>query len=168
MSPVLVVVQLCGPGPVPCPGRPGPRQLRHMAGASPGMEIYELQSLSRDGSTSKLAPDWLHTSKQPIRIQDRKLTQLLTWLQVINFHSSRPPPCSVSAQPPRRACAAWRGCVCSPSTGRAGLPALRSSSIQRYSFAITYHFMYLFCYSACMRFCCLSFSIFVSLYLSLS
>ena len=40
------------------------------------MKIYELQSLSRDGSTSKLAPDWLHKSE--IRSQDSKLTQLLT------------------------------------------------------------------------------------------
>ena len=32
----------------------------------PGMEIYELESLSRAVS-SKLAPDWLHKGEQPIR-----------------------------------------------------------------------------------------------------
>ena len=51
-----------------------------------GMEIYELFSLSRVGPTSKLAPDWLHKSEQPIRSQVSKLTQLLTCLQLINSH----------------------------------------------------------------------------------
>ena len=44
----------------------------------PGMEIYELYSLSRVVSTSKLTPDWLRKSEQPIRSQGSKLTQLLT------------------------------------------------------------------------------------------
>ena len=43
-----------------------------------GMEIYQLWSLSRVVSTSKLAPDWLHKSEQPIRSQVSKMTQLLT------------------------------------------------------------------------------------------
>ena len=42
------------------------------------MEIYELKSSSRVGSPSKLAPNWLHKSEQPIRSQVSKLTQLLT------------------------------------------------------------------------------------------
>ena len=41
-------------------------------------KIHEFQSLSRIVSTSKLAFDWLHKSKQPIRSQVIKLTQLLT------------------------------------------------------------------------------------------
>ena len=49
------------------------------------MEIYELQSLSRVGSTSMMAPDWLHKSEQPIRSQVRKLTQLLTMTQTHKF-----------------------------------------------------------------------------------
>ena len=48
-------------------------------------EIYELQSLSRVGSTSKLAPDWLHRHEQPIRGQVSKLTQLLTITQTHKF-----------------------------------------------------------------------------------
>ena len=49
------------------------------------METYELQSLSRVVSTSKLAPDWLLKSEQPIRSQDSKLTQLLTMTQTHKF-----------------------------------------------------------------------------------
>ena len=44
----------------------------------PGMEIYESWSLSRVVSTSKLAPDWLPKSEQPIRSQVSKLSKLLT------------------------------------------------------------------------------------------
>ena len=36
-------------------------------GGDPGMEIYELYSLSRVVSTSKLAPDGLHKSEQQVR-----------------------------------------------------------------------------------------------------
>ena len=43
----------------------------------PGMEIYELKSLSRVVSTSKLAPDWLHNSEKPMKRQVRKLTPTL-------------------------------------------------------------------------------------------
>ena len=50
-----------------------------------GMEIYELYSLSTAVSTSKLAPDWLHKSEQPIRSQVSKLTQLLTMTQTHKF-----------------------------------------------------------------------------------
>ena len=57
------------------------------------MEIYELLSLSRVGSTSKLPPDWLHKSEQqPIRSQLSKLTQLLTTtIQLISFHTAGRP-----------------------------------------------------------------------------
>ena len=51
----------------------------------PGMEIYELKSLSRVGSTSMLAPDWLQKSEQPIRSQVSKLSQLLTMSTTIKF-----------------------------------------------------------------------------------
>ena len=40
-----------------------------------GMETNELWSSSRVVLTSKVAPDWLHKSEQPIRSQVRKLTQ---------------------------------------------------------------------------------------------
>ena len=33
----------------------------------------------------QMAPDWLHKSEQPIGSQVSKLTQLMTWLQLINF-----------------------------------------------------------------------------------
>ena len=49
------------------------------------MEIYESKSLSRVVSKSKLAPDWLRKSEQPIRNQDRKLTQLLTMTTTHKF-----------------------------------------------------------------------------------
>ena len=41
-----------------------------------GIEIYELWSLSRVVLTSKLASDWLHNSKQPIKSHVSKLTKL--------------------------------------------------------------------------------------------
>ena len=41
--------------------------------------------LSRVGSTSKLAPDWLHKSEQLIRSQDSKLTKLLTLTKTQKF-----------------------------------------------------------------------------------
>ena len=44
--------------------------------------------MSRVGSTSKLAPDWLHKSEQPIRSLVSKLTQLLTMTTTHKF----PPP----------------------------------------------------------------------------
>ena len=49
------------------------------------METYEFQSLSRVGSTSKLAPVWLHKSEQPIRSQISSLTQLLTMTPTPKF-----------------------------------------------------------------------------------
>ena len=38
-------------------------QQRRVDEVAAGMEIYELLSLSRDVSTRKLAPDWLHKSQ---------------------------------------------------------------------------------------------------------
>ena len=52
---------------------------------TPGMEICS-HCQSRLVSTSKLAPNWLQKSEQPIRRQVSKLTQPLTWLQLIKFH----------------------------------------------------------------------------------
>ena len=52
------------------------------------MKIYELWSMSRVGSTSMLASDWLHKSEQPIETQDSKLTQLLTMTATHNFRFS--------------------------------------------------------------------------------
>ena len=50
-----------------------------------GIEIYELQSLSRVVSTSILAPDWLHKSEQPKRSQAIVLIQLLTIPHIHKF-----------------------------------------------------------------------------------
>ena len=47
----------------------------------PGTETYALESLS----TSKLAPNWLYKSVQPIRGQISKLTQLLTLTRTQKF-----------------------------------------------------------------------------------
>ena len=51
---------------------------QHCQGRPPGAgtEIYELKWLSRVGSTSKLAPDWLHNQSKAMGQQI--LTQLLT------------------------------------------------------------------------------------------
>ena len=51
-----------------------------------GWKFMSWSHSQRVVSTSKLAPDWLHNCKQPIRSQDSQLTQLVTWLQLINFH----------------------------------------------------------------------------------
>ena len=67
-------------------------------GCPPGMEIYECQSLSRVVSTSKLAPDWLHESEQPIRSQVSNLTQLLTMTTTRKF------PLQYASSGERRVC----------------------------------------------------------------
>ena len=60
-----------------------------MVSERPGAEIYELWSWSRVASTSKLAPDRLHKSEQPIISQDSNLTRLL-WLNDYNSYISAP------------------------------------------------------------------------------
>ena len=54
-----------------------------------GVETYEFKSWSRVVSTSKLAPDWLPKSEQPIKSQLSKLTQLLTMTTTHKFPPQR-------------------------------------------------------------------------------
>ena len=84
----------CGVG-LKCAADEVRRHLRHKAHNlrvdihTPAAQEWKFVSCShcqRVVSTSKLAPDWLHNCKQPIRSQDSQLTQLVTWLQLINFH----------------------------------------------------------------------------------
>ena len=73
---------------------PPPRHLLAV-GAGPSLPTAALADpINRDGnlwvvpravSTSKLAPDWLHKSEQPIRSQVGKLTHLMTIASIYTF-----------------------------------------------------------------------------------